>query len=96
MLKLKILMILPESANVLSIKGKQVVQSTLVNRNEVRNGTTTIGQRSTAKDTRNQPENQQCGRVGRESTAGREEGEEDVARVVDDVASVDFGEGGEY
>lgn len=71
------------------------VQSTLANRNKIRNGTTAIGQRSTTKDTSKQTEDQKRSCIGRNSTKRREEGEENVSSVVDEVASVDFGEGRE-
>jgi len=75
------------------VKGN--AQSTLVNRNKIRNGTTAIGQRGTAKDTSKQTEDQKRSCIGRNSTQSREEGEENISNVVDEVASVYFGEGSE-
>lgn len=51
-----------------SKRKKGNVQSTLVNRNKIRNGTTAIGQWGTTKDTSKQTKDQKRSCIGRNST----------------------------
>lgn len=70
-------------------------ESTLRDGHQIRDGSTAVGQGRATKHTGNESEEQEGGRVGGQAAQRREQGEEDVADVVDEVASVDLGQGRE-
>ena len=67
-------------------------ESTLRDRHQIRNGSTAVGQGRATKHASDESEDQERGRVGGETAHGREQCEEDVSDVVDEVSSVDLGQ----
>lgn len=70
-------------------------EPTLRDGHQIRDGSSAVGQGRATKHTGDESENQEGGRVGRQAAQRREQCEENVSDVIDEVASVDLGQGRE-